>query len=302
MTCCASLLFSIKETYFTIMQYTEATFIIRPMTETNAEILKALAAEGGFESFTDTKDGFKAYIQTKDFQKENVENALHELPLTFDFDYQFQDAEDKDWNETWESEGFTPVTLGPEKEITIRDTHHQPLFPPVYDILINPRQAFGTGGHETTGMLLETLLEMDLKQKKVLDMGCGTGILGIFTALKGAKKVTGIDIDEWSVRNAQENVRLNKVEQAVHIELGDAKTLENAEKDYDVLIANINRNILLRDLPSYSSVLKATDATLLLSGFYEEDAPLLKGKAEEYGFRLTNKKTNNRWCVLRFQR
>lgn len=283
------------------MKYLEADFIIKPFSETNSDILKALAGEGGFESFTDTADGFKAYIQEETYHKEDVENALHLFPLEFHFSYTLKPAEDKDWNETWEKEGFEPVYIGNQQEIVIHDTLHPTVEKADYDILINPQLAFGTGTHETTGMLLNLLLKEDLKDKTILDMGCGTGILGIFCCMRAARHVTAIDIDEWSVRNTNENTRLNGVGTKLTAVKGDASTLTE-KAAYDIVIANINRNILLRDLPAYAASMKEHGATLYLSGFYTEDVSPLVEKAKAYHFEKADENEHHNWACLKLVR
>lgn len=283
------------------MNYLEADFTLNPCSEINADILKALAGEGGFESFTDTASGFKAYIQEENYNKTTVEDALHSFLLEFQFSYTLKKAEDKDWNETWEKEGFEPVYLGAKKNIAIHDTLH-PLKKKVeYDILINPQLAFGTGTHETTGMLLEWLSEENLQGKSILDMGCGTGILGIFSIMRQADKVTAIDIDEWSVRNTKDNARLNHLENHLEALKGDASILTERGV-YDVVIANINRNILLRDIPAYAASMKEVGSILYLSGFYTEDVPVLVEKAQGYGFEKAGENDRNNWASLKLIR
>lgn len=283
------------------MKYLEAEFILKPVSEMNGDILKALAGDAGFESFTDTPDGFLAYIQESDYDANDVDTQLHSFPLEFTFTYTVRKAEDKDWNETWEKEGFAPISIGPDKEITIHDTLHPTDGKSTYDILINPQLAFGTGTHETTGMLLEMLLEDDLQDKKILDMGCGTGILGIFCHMKGAGAITAIDIDEWSARNALANARLNHIKQGFVTFQGDAGSLKGTE-NFDIVIANINRNILLRDMPRYAHSMKAHGSTLYLSGFYTGDIPLLVEKAGALGFVEETRKEVNNWACLKLYR
>lgn len=284
------------------MKYLEADFTIDPYTDTNADILKALSAEGGFESFTDTSEGFKGYIQEPDFDESRLKTILNEYPLLFKFTYSIKQAEDKDWNETWEKEGFEPVFLGPDNAVVVHDSSHPVTVPVRYDILINPQLAFGTGTHETTGMLTEMLLKEDMEGLDILDMGCGTGILGIFCCLKGAEHVTGIDIDEWSVKNAAENALLNQVNERFTAIEGNAGSLVQRKKQFDVVIANINRNILLRDLPFYADAMKEKGAELFLSGFFKEDADSLIRKAANYGFKKEIENQKNNWCALKLYR
>lgn len=283
------------------MKYLEAHFTLQPVSEINSDILKALAGEAGFDSFTDTSDGFLAYIRETEYNAGKVNEQLHSFPLEFTYTYTIQKAEDKNWNAAWEKEGFEPVYIGPHKEIVVHDTQHPVDGTANYDIRINPQMAFGTGTHETTGMLLGMLLEEDLKGKKILDMGCGTGVLGIFCHMKGAGSVTAIDIDEWSVRNAASNARLNHIGQGFTALRGSAESL--SDKDgYDLVIANINRNILLHDMDCYARSMKPHNTKLYLSGFYTEDIPSLVEKAANYGFSQLEANQCHNWASLKLFR
>lgn len=280
------------------MKYLQYDFKIMPDTQTARDLVAALAGEAGFESFEDYKDGIRGFVQTDQDNRPQLDAALKVFPLAdTKVSYSVSEVEDKDWNETWEEKGFDPIRIG--NRCIIEDARHSDDTPAEDDsalhIRIEARQAFGTGTHETTRMMVSTLLNMDLTGKRVLDCGCGTGILGIVAAKQGAKEVTGYDIDEWSVRNAEHNAELNGV--SMDILEGDSSVLSHVSGLFDVVLANINRNVLLHDMPAFADVM-ATPAKLLLSGFYEEDVPLLIAKAAELGMHETARRSDGDWCCL----
>ena len=276
------------------MNYIEYTFTIAPMGVAS-EILVAELAEVGFESFVDTDSGLQAYIQEPLWNA----NILTDIQILnskeFHITYSYQTIEQVNWNEEWEKH-FEPITV--EGQCTVRATFHPEAHTP-YEIVIDPKMSFGTGHHETTYMMLQFLLKEELKGKKVLDMGCGTSVLAIMAAKRQATEVLAIDVDEWCVENSIENVQRNECEH-IRVQLGDASSLAN-EKDFDVIIANINRNILLNDLPLYVPALK-TGGTLLLSGFYEEDIPLIREKAETLSLQYIENLERNRWVAVKFEK
>ena len=246
------------------MKYLELDFIISPYSRDAADILMALVADAGLESFVDTPQGVKGYVQTGLFERSVLDSLTDIFPMNgVKVTYRLAEAEDKNWNEEWERNGFEPVRIA--DRILIHSPEHHNLSPAEYDIVIDPHQAFGTGTHHTTGMILERLLGMDLGHKTVLDAGCGTGVLGIFCTLKGAKSVWAYDIDRWSVDNTKENMLLNGVKNMEVVE-GNASILQGKDA-FDLILANINRNILLADLPSFVSVMHA-GSQMILSGFY----------------------------------
>lgn len=275
------------------MNYIEYTFTITPMGVAS-EILVAELAEVGFESFVDTETGLQAYIQAPLWHTDLLNDIQILNSDEFQISYSYQTIEQVNWNEEWEKH-FEPISI--DEACTVRATFHPAANTP-YEIIIDPKMSFGTGHHETTYMMLQFLLKEELKGKKVLDMGCGTSVLAIMAAKRGATEILAIDVDEWCVENSIENVQRNSCEH-IKVQLGDATSLAE-EKDFDLIIANINRNILLADLPLYVPALKA-GGTLLLSGFYKEDMPLIVAKAEEYGLQYVENLECNQWVAVKFR-
>ena len=278
------------------MKYLETTFHNRPCTETVNDVLSAVLADAGFESFVERPDGIAAYIQAALYKEENLRQAIADYPLPgTDITYSYTEAEDKDWNEEWEKNFFQPIVIG--DRCVIHSTFHQDVPQAEYDIVINPQMAFGTGHHETTSLIIGELLDTDLQGKRVLDMGCGTSILAILARMRGASSCTAIDIDDWCVRNSLENIALNHLD-GIHVYQGDASSLTD-KGPFDVVIANINRNILLADMRHYVARMNQ-GAMLLISGFYTEDIPALRSEAERLGLRYTGKREKNHWATLAF--
>ena len=276
------------------MKYYEVTVCVSPYSEDACDILSALLADCGFETFVPTEQGITAYVQQAVFDESALKDTIEQYPLPdYTIRYEVSEAPDEDWNQAWEEEGFEPIIL--DDLVCVHDTKHTDVPACRYDIIINPRMAFGTGTHPTTQQILRQLCQMSLEGLRIIDAGCGTGVLG-FLALKcGASEVFAYDIDEWSVENTKINAELNGLTNIV-IKEGDASMLSQTA-DYDLLIANINRNILLGDMPRFAQALK-TNAQLLLSGFYEADAPLLIEKGKELGFELEKQTCENGWAML----
>ena len=275
------------------MNYIEYDFTVSP-TEMGAEILMAELAEVGFDSFEDTPTGIKAYIP-KDSWNEHILQDIYLLSNPeFTISYQITEIEQVNWNEEWEK-NFSPIVV--EDLCTVRANFH-PVPNTRYDIVITPKMSFGTGHHETTYMMLQQLLPLSLEGAKVLDMGCGTGILAIMAALRGAHDITAIDIDPWCVENATENVQQNDCS-FITIKEGDVSLI--AGEQYNLILANINRNILLSDIPAYTQAL-LPQGLLLVSGFYEEDLPAIKEKCQEVGLIYLSHIERNRWVSAKFQR
>ena len=275
------------------MNYIEYNFTVSP-TEMGAEILMAELAEVGFDSFEDTPTGIKAYIPKDSWNEQILQDIYLLSNPEFTISYQITEIEQVNWNEEWEK-NFSPIVV--EDLCTVRANFH-PVPNTRYDIVITPKMSFGTGHHETTYMMLQQLLPLSLEGTKVLDMGCGTGILAIMAALRGAHDITAIDIDPWCVENATENVQQNNCS-FITIKEGDVSLI--AGEQYNLILANINRNILLSDIPAYTQAL-LPQGLLLVSGFYEEDLPAIKEKCQEVGLTYLSHIERNRWVSAKFQR
>lgn len=266
------------------------------------DLLTDCSAEAGCESFEETDNGIIAYAQQEVWDKEEMDSQIESFPLdNTKITYTIEEAEDKDWNQCWEDEGFDPITV--DNKIVIYDAKHTTLDElcsftdkaPIA-IAIDAKLAFGTGTHQTTRMIVSTLIHSDIEGKRVLDCGCGTGILGITASKLGAQEVVGYDIDEWSVENTRHNAEINKVEN-MDVLHGDSTVLNHISGVFDIVLANINRNILLQDMHQFRDVM-AGNSKLILSGFYEEDVPLLLEKAKELGLEEYGRKTDTNWCCL----
>lgn len=280
------------------MRYLELTFGIEPFSELATDILAGLLADVDFDSFQATENSLKAYIKEDLFDEKKIQLQLEQFPLpNVTLSYQQQAIPDKDWNEEWEKNFFQPIIIGGQCVVHSTFHHHVPTA--TYDIVINPQMAFGTGHHDTTRQMLEELLQLDLTDKSVLDMGCGTCILAIMARKLGSKSVTAIDIDEWCVRNSLENIALNHTDH-IQVYQGDADSISD-KGPFDLVIANINRNILLRDMPRYVTRLN-WGGRLYMSGFYVEDIPLLREKAESLGLTFVKQRFSNNWAVTVFSK
>ena len=282
---------------------------MKPCTQDAQDILSALAGEAGFETFEETATGLKGYVQQALFDEDVLQQVLEGFPFeNVALSYSIQEAEDKDWNEQWEQEGFEPICLPlptskGKGNLIIHDGRHLPsdisLQPSSIMIEIDAHLAFGTGTHETTRMICSTLLEMELAGTRVLDCGCGTGILGICALKVGAASVVCYDIDEWSADNTRHNAVINHVDDRLTALCGDANVLSGFSAEFNVVLANINRNILLNDMERFRSVM-APHAQLVLSGFYKNDCALLESKAQSLGLSLKATRTDGDWACLLF--
>lgn len=287
------------------MKYFEVTCEIRPFSQDAADLLSAMLAEIGFESFCQTEDGLLAYIQQSVWDEAEMQEVVSSFCLPeVEISYALDEAPDEDWNQVWEEEGFQPIIIPFEEgqegaEIVVHDVKHTDVPPAKYDIVITPRLAFGTGSHQTTRLILRTLARLDLKDKFVIDAGTGTGILAIMAIKRGAEYVFAYDIDEWSVENAKENLLLNKIYTDVNVEVGASYLLRGQPKA-DLLIANINRNILLEDLPQFAKVVK-DKGKLILSGFYQTDVDMLTEVALQHGFFPIDMECEGDWAMLLFE-
>lgn len=286
------------------MKYFEVKFTISAPEESHQDVrdvLAALAGEAGFETFEETPEGLMGYIQQEAFDADALDGMIASLPFcNTTVSYTVNEAENRDWNEQWEQEGFDPISIG--EHLIIYDGRHLPPTPSHLPIMvqIDAKLAFGTGNHETTQMMAAALTVLPLEGKRVLDCGTGTGILAIVALLCGAIHAAGYDIDEWSVNNAQHNAALNGVEQRFTTILGDSTVIQTLHEKFDVVLANINRNILLADLPRMRQAMN-TGATLLLSGFYREDTVLLTTKAAALGLVLKAERHEGEWACLEFE-
>ncbi len=259
------------------INYIGYTFTVIPK-EPATEILIAQLGLAGFESFAENEDGVTAFIKESDWNLEILEDIQILSSKEFSIKYKKEVIEQTNWNSEWEK-NFNPIQV--EGSVSIRAPFHaNPNLE--FDIVIEPKMSFGTGHHETTHMMIEHLLDLDLENSKVLDMGCGTGILAIFAEKKGAQPIDAIDINNWCYQNSLENVERNKCNQISVFE-GDASLLINNK--YDVIIANINRNILLNDMKVYVNCLNA-NGTLLLSGFYRDDIPVIDAEVSKYDLKI----------------
>ena len=288
------------------MKYIQVKFTAEPDSQDVRDIIAALAAEVGFDSFTDEPDGLVGYCQEDFFNKETLTEIIQSLPIPdVKVSFEAAKAEDKNWNEEWEKAGFDPIIIDDRCAIICKNMEEDATatYPQLekipMKITIDTQQAFGTGTHETTQMIVSLLLNQDLKEKRVLDCGCGTGILGIVAAKCGAKEVVSYDIDEWSVRNAEHNAELNGVE--LDVLEGDRRVLSHVSGVFDVILANINRNIILEDIDEFVSVM-TTESKIILSGFYEQDAEAILQKANELGLKENQRLLNHDWCCLLLER
>lgn len=276
------------------MDYIEFNFTITPK-ETGNEILAAMLSDIGFESFIETEKGLLAYIPSAKFSTEDVEKLDILQNKEFSVKYDYRNILEKNWNEEWES-SYNPVTVA--GKCYVRAPFHPENSHCKYDIIIEPKMSFGTAHHETTSLMIEQILLLDMNGKSVLDMGCGTSVLAVLAAKMGAASVTAIDIDEWAFNNSIENVTRNKVEKVVKVLQGDTELITEM---FDIIFANINRNILMRDIPKYIEHFNKS-GILLLSGFYDADVPVISDRAESNGMRFISKNIKNNWIVLKFKK
>ena len=274
------------------MTYTQVNFTFNSDSEIVGDVLSAQLADIGFESFVSLENGLEAFVQTSLFSEKALKTMLANFPLDVKIDYTFQQIEEKNWNEEWEKHYFNPIEI--ENLCCIHSSFHKPDGEFQYRILIDPKMAFGTGHHQTTMLILKEILSMNFVGKSVLDMGCGTAVLAILASMRGAKPVTAIDIDEWAYNNALENTRLNNTSD-IRVLLGGAELLGN--ETFDIIFANINRNILLADIPAYVNVLNE-GGTLIMSGFYKEDIPMICKKCEECGLVFSHFEELDNWVMV----
>jgi ribosomal protein L11 methyltransferase len=276
------------------MDYKKTIINFTPFEEWLRDVLIAQLGETGYESFIETEKGLEAFIPEKQFNEDDLLQIIRSLSEDFTFEVTFEKIESRNWNEEWEKNYFKPLVVA--GECVVRAPFHTDFPQAKYEIVIEPNMAFGTGNHETTSMMLEYILEENMEGKNILDMGCGTGILGILASMKGAAKITAIDIDEWSFNGTRENAVLNNIGN-IEVKLGDVLLL--GDEKFDFILANIQRNVLLSDIPAYSECLNK-NGKIFLSGFYQEDIPAIKNRAEESGLIDSGFKTKNNWVAYSF--
>lgn len=275
------------------MNYLEVHFSIKPYEEYISDVLAEELGEIGFDSFVPTEEGLNAYIIENSFDESKLKSLLADFPFEAAIEYKITKIESKNWNEEWEKHYFEPIVIG--NDCVIHSSFHKDVPKAKYDIVIDPKMAFGTGHHETTSLVIGQLLKMDLVGKTVLDMGCGTAVLAILAAMRGARDLVAIDIDTWCTENSIENIAVNKIE-GVDVRLGGAELLDGLH--FDIILANINRNILLADMEQYAACL-STGGELYMSGFYKEDIPLIEAEANRNGLKLVDYNEKNNWVVVK---
>lgn len=279
------------------MEYLEYRIQITPNNPLVNDILAAELGENGFESFIDSIDGMLAYIATEKFDENVIQKILPAEMYGSTLNYTVEVVPDQNWNEEWEKNYFQPIVI--DDKCVIHSSFHTNIPKAAFDIVIDPKMAFGTGHHETTSLMLAALLDLDLIGKSFLDMGCGTAVLAILASMKGAKGICGIDIDQWAINNALENIKLNQTDE-IEILTGGAEML-STKSTFDVVFANINRNILLEDMAAYVKCMHP-GSLLYMSGFYEEpDLPVIQAKAESLGLTYRSHSTKNNWVAVRFE-
>ena len=277
--------------------YTEVRIDMSPCNETMTDVMAALLCEHGYESFVPDENGMTAYIKLEDFDKKVLDEVTAELPFDTSVTVKCETVEGRDWNQEWEKNYFKPITV--DGKCVIHSSFHTDIPSMPYDIMIDPKMAFGTGHHQTTTLIILRLLELPLEGSSVIDMGTGTGILAILAAMRGAGPVTAIEIDEFAHVNAVENVSLNRHPE-INVVLGDASALAGVEP-VDLFLANINRNIIVGDLQVYASRLKE-GGTMLLSGFYEDDIAIVLDEARKHGLEYVGHTVLERWSCLELKK
>ena len=272
------------------MNYIELSFTF-PDDGDFADIVAARLNEIEFESYVETKNGVAAYVQETLLDQQELDEVISDLQSLFVFDYSIKAIEKENWNSKWE-ESFNPVQIN--EDCVIR-AHFHDTVDCKYEIIITPKMSFGTGHHETTSLMMNQMFKLDLKNKSVLDMGCGTGVLSILSKMLGSSNTLGIDIDVWSYENSVDNAVLNNISDIQFLK-GDINSLDGK---FDVILANINRNIILSDINKYIDLMHE-DSDLLLSGFLSEDVKIIREKSEELNLKFISHKNKNRWNLLHF--
>ncbi len=277
--------------------YVEVRLEVTPCDENHTDLLAALLCEHDYESFVPDATGLTAYVKKELFDENIFRGIIARFPFDATVDVKWETVEGRDWNAEWEKNYFKPIIV--DGKCVIHSSFHTDIPVMPYDIVIDPKMAFGTGHHQTTSLIISRLLGMELRGRRVIDMGTGTGILAILCAMRGASHVDAVEIDEFAHANAVENVALN-FHPEINVILGDATVLDSL-LPADLLIANINRNIITADIAAYSRVLKPS-GTMLLSGFYEDDIPSIRESAGSCGMRYADYTERDRWVSVKFER
>ena len=264
-----------------------------PCSETITDLLAAFMGDIGYESFTPDENGLTAFIQDKSYDKALLDSVLSDFPMEVNFKVQTELIKGENWNEEWEKHYFQPIMI--DDEVVVHSSFHHDVPRARFDIVIDPKMAFGTGHHSTTSQMMRHILSADMKGKKVIDMGTGTGILAILCNMRGAEDVVGIEIDPYAWENAVENVGLNKAD--VKMVCGDATSLEGME-NADYFLANINRNVILDDIHAYAKTL-SKGGEMFLSGFYHKDVPIVEAAAANEGLSMKSMLVDNDWAAIR---
>ncbi|MCL1937356.1 MAG: 50S ribosomal protein L11 methyltransferase [Candidatus Azobacteroides sp.] len=279
------------------MDYYRLKLTIIPNTETHRDVLAALLADCGFESFVESENGLDAFVPEKLYSETTIAEILENYPLPHTLIRQEVEwIKSQNWNEEWEKNFFQPVVI--DNQIVVHSSFHKNIPSAQYEIVIDPKMAFGTGHHATTCLMLSYLLELEVKNRSFLDMGCGTAVLAILAKIKGADPVVAMDIDSYACENSLENIRLNHVDD-IQIRQGDASVL--GKERYDFIFANINRNILLNDIQIYASCMQE-GSSLLMSGFYREDCNLIEEECKKYQLEYISDKEKDHWNALHFRK
>lgn len=272
--------------------YYSLSFRLTPCSEDATDLLAAFLADAGAESFEPSQTGLTAYIKEELYSADAINECIADFPFPCQIDYDATLIEGEDWNSEWEKNYFQPILI--DDKVVIRSSFHKDAPKAEYEILIDPKMAFGTGHHATTSMMVHRILEADMKDATVIDMGTGTGILAILCTMRGAKVAYGIEIDEMAFENTLENGRLNS--SPAQFICGDASALE-ALPQADLFLANINRNVITADIAAYAAHIRP-GGMLFLSGFYEPDVAIIEAAAAPHGLRLAHTMLQGEWCSL----